>query len=293
MVWTGMISGNGTQQAQPTRNVDTVDGWGRFRSAELESQYRQQQAAYDAFQSKVFLIIVVLASLALALTDYRLFGFSALFWRLIAVRLGFAFISLITIVVLQRRLLPQQLHRIVLTWSLLLVIVNIAIASTRPPNYLIQAILNASTVLMCYFLLPLPLMLQFIPSILMSIGNVALIAWLNTPADQLTGTAVMVAFVVVNFLGGITARQIHYWKRQQFVVLLRQTELRASLEHALAEIKTLRGILPICSHCKRVRDDTGYWQQVEIYVRDRTYAEFSHAICPACLQTHYEDLLDT
>jgi hypothetical protein len=288
----GMISGNRTQQARSIRDTDAVDGWGRFQSAKLELQYRQQQAAYDAFQSKVFVIVVVLASLALALTDYRLFGFSPLFWRLIAVRLGFAFISFITIVVLQRGLPAQQLHRIVLAWSLLLVTVNISIASTRPPNYLIQAILNVSTVLMCYFLLPLPLMLQIIPSILMSMGNIALVAWLNTPADQLTGTAIIVAFVVVNLLGVITARQIHYWKRQQFVALLRQTELRASLEHALAEIKTLRGILPICSHCKRVRDDSGYWQQVEVYVRDRTYAEFSHSICPACLQTHYEDLLD-
>jgi hypothetical protein len=285
--------GNGTQQAQPTRNADAVDGWGRFRSAELESQYLEQQASYDAFQSKVFLVIIMLASLALALTDYRLFGFSALFWRLIAVRLGFALASVITIALLQRDLSTRQLHRIVLAWSLLLAIVNISIASTRPPNYLIQAVLNVFTVLMCYFLLPLPLMLQIIPSILMSIGNIALVAWLNTPIDQLTGTALIVAFVVVNVLGGITARQIHYWKRQQFVALLRQTELRASLEQALAEIKTLRGILPICSHCKRVRDDTGYWQQVEVYVRDRTYAEFSHSICPACLQAHYEDLLDT
>jgi hypothetical protein len=172
---------------------------------------------------------------------------------------------------------------------LLLVIVNISIASTRPPNYLIQAILNILTVLMCYVILPLPLTLQAIPGILMSFGNVALIAWLNTPADKLTGAAIIVAFVVVNFLGFSTARQIHYWKRQQFAALLRQIELRASLEQALTEIKTLRGILPICSHCKRVRDDGGYWQQVEVYVRDRTYAEFSHAICPACLKVHYDD----
>jgi hypothetical protein len=282
--------GNGSRQAQSPANADTIDSWGRFRSAALESQYRQQQAPYDTFQSIVFFTIIVLASLALALTDYRLFDISPLFWRLVAIRVGFAFISLSTIVVLQRGLPTQRLHPTVLAWSLLLVIVNVSIASTRPPNYLTQAILNVFTVLMCYVILPLPLTLQAIPGILMSLGNVTLVAWLNTPADQLTGTAIVVAFVVANVLGGITARQIHYWKRQQFVALLRQIELRASLEQALAEIKTLRGILPICSHCKRVRDDTGYWQQVEVYVRDRTHAEFSHAICPACLEAHYEDL---
>jgi len=169
---------------------------------------------------------------------------------------------------------------------LLLVVVNVSIASTRPPNYLIEALLNVSTVFLCYLVLPLPLALQAIPSILMSLGNIALVAWLNIPTDQLMGRAIIVAYVAVNILGGIIARQVHYWKRQQFVAMLRQTELRARLEQALAEIKTLRGILPICSHCKSVRDDTGYWQQVEVYVRDRTYAEFSHAICPTCLKTH-------
>jgi hypothetical protein len=156
-----------------------------------------------------------------------------------------------------------------------------------------QATLSVAAALMCYLMLPLPLPLQAIPSILISLGHIALVAWRITPTDRLTGTIIMAAFVSVNILGGLTARQIHYWKRQQFVAMLRQTELRASLEQALAEIKTLRGILPICSHCKRVRDDGGYWQQVEVYVRDHTYAEFSHSICPTCLQTHYADLLDT
>lgn len=61
-------------------------------------------------------------------------------------------------------------------------------------------------------------------------------------------------------------------------------------EHALVEIKTLRGIIPICSHCKNIRDDEGYWQQVEIYVRDHSEAEFSHSICPDCMQKHYPDV---
>lgn len=61
------------------------------------------------------------------------------------------------------------------------------------------------------------------------------------------------------------------------------------LEKALAEVKTLRGILPICSFCKKIRDDEGYWQQVEVYLRERSAANFSHGICPACLQQHYPE----
>lgn len=66
----------------------------------------------------------------------------------------------------------------------------------------------------------------------------------------------------------------------------------AVLEKALNEVKTLRGIVPICSFCKKIRNDKGYWDQVEGYVREHTEADFSHGICPACMKQHYPDLVD-
>lgn len=56
------------------------------------------------------------------------------------------------------------------------------------------------------------------------------------------------------------------------------------LEDALANVKQLQGILPICSHCKKVRDDQNYWQQVESYISTHTGAQFSHGICPDCFE---------
>ena len=59
------------------------------------------------------------------------------------------------------------------------------------------------------------------------------------------------------------------------------------LQEALSEIKTLRGIIPICASCKKIRDDEGYWHQVEVYVHDHTEAEFSHGFCPECAKKLY------
>jgi len=64
------------------------------------------------------------------------------------------------------------------------------------------------------------------------------------------------------------------------------------LQRALAEIKTLRGIVPICASCKKIRDDAGFWQQVEVYVRDHSEAEFSHGICPECMKKLYPEFVD-
>lgn len=61
---------------------------------------------------------------------------------------------------------------------------------------------------------------------------------------------------------------------------------------AVEQIKTLRGIVPICMHCKNIRDDKGFWKQVEVYVREHTEAEFSHGICPDCLRVNYPDVAD-
>lgn len=62
------------------------------------------------------------------------------------------------------------------------------------------------------------------------------------------------------------------------------------LQIALSEIKELRGILPICSFCKKIRNDKGCWEQIEVYIHNHTDADFSHSICPDCLKKNYPDM---
>jgi sigma-B regulation protein RsbU (phosphoserine phosphatase) len=59
----------------------------------------------------------------------------------------------------------------------------------------------------------------------------------------------------------------------------------AELENALSRVKRLQGLLPICSYCKRIRNDRNYWQQVETYIAENTEAEFTHGICPNCYES--------
>ena len=66
-------------------------------------------------------------------------------------------------------------------------------------------------------------------------------------------------------------------------------KLIEDLRKALSEVKTLRGFLPICSYCKKIRDDKGYWNQIESYIHKHSDAEFSHGICPDCSDKLYGD----
>jgi hypothetical protein len=61
------------------------------------------------------------------------------------------------------------------------------------------------------------------------------------------------------------------------------------LQGALSEIKTLRGILPICSFCKNIRNDEGYYEQIEGYIHKHSGVDFSHTICPPCMEKHYPE----
>jgi len=64
-------------------------------------------------------------------------------------------------------------------------------------------------------------------------------------------------------------------------------ELIKNLQTAFEEIKTLKGILPICARCKKIRDDNGCWKQIESCIREHSEADFSHGMCPECIETVY------
>ncbi len=74
---------------------------------------------------------------------------------------------------------------------------------------------------------------------------------------------------------------------ERFKIIKERDKLIVGLQQALDEIKTLRGMIPICANCKRIRDDRGYWEKLEQYLLEHSYAQFSHGICPECAKLIY------
>jgi C4-dicarboxylate-specific signal transduction histidine kinase len=95
-------------------------------------------------------------------------------------------------------------------------------------------------------------------------------------------------------------RLMEHHQSLEETIRLRTNELQAAntglkgknrdLEAAMKEIKTLSGLLPICMHCKKIRDDQGYWKQMETYIHEHSDAQFSHSICRECAEKFYPDL---
>jgi len=93
-----------------------------------------------------------------------------------------------------------------------------------------------------------------------------------------------------NYLTVLPATIASVLKRRQLEE--EKDSLIRELQKALKEVKQLSGMLPICSSCKKIRDDKGYWNQIEEYIGEHTDADFTHSLCPPCAKKLYPDLFE-
>ena len=106
----------------------------------------------------------------------------------------------------------------------------------------------------------------------------------NTERLLIVGSALAAVLIVLaNFMA---SREMARRRRME----IEREKLIAELQQTLAEVKTLSGLIPICAWCKSVRNDQGYWQTVEQYVRSRSDASFSHSICPSCREKFKDEI---
>ncbi len=89
--------------------------------------------------------------------------------------------------------------------------------------------------------------------------------------------------------GGLLTKAIRYSIERKRISNEKE-QLIVELQDALVKVRVLQGLLPICSSCKKIRDDKGYWQQIEGYISEHSEAEFSHGICPPCAEKLYPSI---
>lgn len=150
-----------------------------------------------------------------------------------------------------------------------------------------------------YMAIPNTLMRQVLPPLLLTAFLIgARLWWLNGPSEAgLAADLVVLVFLNVIGVGAVRRRLIlqrrvsESW-RQEAEALERERLAHHRAEHALQQLRTLHGIIPICAGCKQVRTEAGEWQQIERYVRDHSDANFSHGVCPSCAERLYGEFLD-
>jgi hypothetical protein len=107
--------------------------------------------------------------------------------------------------------------------------------------------------------------------------------------DSAGGAALMMVLMIALFttLIGFAARALHRTDLALWAASAARERTIAQLQQTLEEVQTLRGLLPICAWCKKIRNETGDWKELAAYVTDHTAASVTHGICPECARTHF------
>ncbi|MBP3960174.1 hypothetical protein J8F10_33525 [Gemmata sp. G18] len=262
-------------------SVDRVRLTGEFESGELEEAYRRRHAPHDLAFGRVILCTSAVAVLGLGAIDYQLFPGPELI-GLWGARIAFVVASALALALLRAPRSPGGFARIFGSWYALTVALHVFVGAVWPAGHIELRMTSALAVLMSYCIMPLPLRMQVAGALLHTGGAVLVAGWLNPPGDVTSVVGDVCWLSVVNVLGAVLAFRTHARQRLLFAALLRQSELSSSLGQALAEVRTLRGLIRVCAWCHKVHAESG-WQQLEAYVRDHSHAEFTHGICPICL----------
>ncbi|MBW2181696.1 MAG: hypothetical protein JRG81_15220 [Deltaproteobacteria bacterium] len=260
-----------------------------FRSSDWEHSYRQDYLNSDRLQTIITIAFATLAIIIFTYSDYHHFNISWKFYGLLTVRGILIFVSVVCLMKLWRVTEWNVLDKINLFWAMFFLTVALCISITRPPEFAFNFPIEIVLIFSIYILLPNRLILQIIPAIYMSLGLLVIllkIKNLSSMAELSVGAAILFA----NIFGIWLSWRYHTDRRIQFYLLRKEKELGEELGKAIETKKTLEGLLPICASCKKIRDDKGYWNQIEEYIRDHSEVEFSHGICHECAKKLYPDL---
>lgn len=253
-----------------------------FDAPELESRYRLETLPSDRKALVAVLIVAGVFQFINIPTDYTISGGGDAFRNLVLIRLFSVVLVVAGIMMIHRQREPVRFERVAMWWGIFTAIGVVASFALLPPNYTEHTAWSVLLVLAMYVTLPISMPRQATVAWIFTIGD-AVILWnlkvLDVPAARVD---IMLAHACAHAIGTVASWQFKRSRRDQFLAYREAEVAHTHEQRALSELSVLKGIMPICSHCKRIRTESGEWSQLEVYVRRHSEADFSHGICPDC-----------
>lgn len=255
---------------------------------EREEEFREVRRREEGQRLAVLVLVVVVAMITHVPLDLGLGRTSSEVSALLGLRGLIILIGVAVLLVTRSSADHRTRDRVVVGWVLTFVVLDVFVSSTRPPDYLGYIALTPLIVLALYTIVPAPPAYLVVAAVLETVGKIVVVS--GSTIARPTVFNFVLALVIAHAIGITAMWSLRRLSRDEFLALRAEREARSELERAVEEIRTLRGILPICSSCKKIRDDEGAWRQMEEYVTERSEARFSHGICPSCREELYGDV---
>lgn len=265
--------------------------WSReFSDVALERQFRNEAHADSRRHERTGLLLFIFITCMFTLNDVLALWSTREILVLLLVRGTMVAIATSYILLTRKREYSLLSDRLTAALVLLLGALILGIESTRPPDYLGHLGLDVMYVIVVYLIIPLPLGYQCVISLTYTLFELLLLVGLRTEIDSLSLYVASTGLVIANIVGLTFARRMGRYHRERFYALIQEKQARAELEAALAEVKTLSSLLPICCVCKKIRDDSGYWSSVESYLHEHLRQQLTHGLCPDCFADQTREL---
>ena len=213
----------------------------------------------------------------------------ARFYALVLIRM-FA-IGLAAFAAFRMTRIPEEARfdRAVAALSYVIVAIVLAVHLLRPPTMITPYFYEAVMIIALYAILPSRWKNQVVPAALITGAGILLLFLWHVDLTLVERVSIATALLVANGVGIAVAWHWRWFEERELSLRKRGQESLHALASTTAELHLLHKILPICSHCRNVRDVAGAWAQLETYVHEHSDTRFSHGICPDCLAEHYPD----
>lgn len=255
-----------------------------FNQPDRERQYRLESLSQNRSQLMLSISLVAGAVVAFGLVDLVSARGGSPDITILLTRLGMLILTAMVVWQVKRCRSPRGLDTLGLFWMMIVGSELMLLSFLRPADTITVPVVNILAIFMAYILVPLPLRLQAITALAFSAGFISLGALIHRWEPEL-----LLAYTMANVLGSLMSWRQNRVQRLNYACMRRERSARERLTRALAEVKVLQGILPICSCCKKVRNDEGDYIPVDSYVSHHTGAVFSHTFCPDCMLEQYPD----
>lgn len=258
-----------------------------FSDPDMEASFQSHIRPVVARQFRIAVIVWISLLLLFAIPDYVSLGPTRPFYYLLAYRV----VSVIVLVILLLTIKPEtSFYRLShpVMWIANIYMTGFMLFFVFRPDAL-YLIIGIIMIQLAYVLVFLPI--RFIMAFSGAIYGVA-ITLLTRWAMGTTPVNLVALFIILLLpvgVGALTTNRNGILQRREFALRTQAEKINTELQKALSDIKRLSGLLPICSSCKKIRNDNGYWEQIEGYIREHTEAEFSHSICPDCAKKLYPE----
>ena len=264
----------------------SIRNWGRFASPEMESAYQAAELPSELKRARFLLCLTAFGVLLFLYHDYATFGLSTGLYIINGLR--FAFFACVGLALLSLRppATAQKLEIWMIVACTLLALGVLFAYASRPIERMNHA---AAILLTLTFAMMVPMRFGYRVIASSTFAAASCLVLFSKRPEFFIGSAVVIITGFSVALGLTTAASMNRVQRQRFAAHQNEIQLRLKLESASAEIKTLRGMLPICAACKKIRQDDGIWRQIEAYLREHTEAQFTHGICPDCRARLYSE----